>query len=674
MGLMPLRLNERKRTTRAVCRIFAAILLCWLLWCADHARAAVTTPPDTQDIFFPVYPSIKPNVDFWVRIFTQVSKFQGVVHDSRDLSIVYETIRLYDGDTAAGRKKNKNLKKRIIKKYRTALLKLSSGARPATPLEKKVAALFSPGTNAAAFKRAAYNIRIQRGIKEDFKGGLIRSGAYIKAFKNIFQSHGLPTDLVYLPCVESSFRYTAYSKFGAAGIWQFTRSTGRRYMDIGYVVDERRDPFISTVAAARLLKRNFTELKEWPLAITAYNHGLNGMRRAKKAHGSYEKIFKSYRSPSFKFASRNFYAEFLAARLVARNHETYFGPLKFDTPRRFHTIKAGGFLSVRDIETRLNIKASALKALNPSLRSPVFTDQKYIPKGFELRLPVIMSKKEAERQLALVYRDKQKPSRFHRVRKGDTAGAVARLHSVSLRDLVLANGLNRRATIYVGQNLRIPVPGEAVTATEKAIPPSNRPLVIVAAETASADKKEAAPPLPGKQPAATPRETPAIEIPEGGPVDPTIMTDNLRIIETARTGGMTIGIITVAAEETLGHYADWLGIRTQSIRNLNRLKFGIPITIDQSIKLPLGAASPRDFEEKRYEYHKEIEDDFFASYTVLGTEQYKIRKGDNIWNLCLNELEVPFWLLKKYNPHTRFQNLKPDQTILYPIIGKKEQE
>ncbi len=103
---------------------------------------------------------------------------------------------------------------------------------------------------------------------------------------------------------------SAYSKFGAAGIWQFTRSTGRRYMEVGYVLDERRDPIRATHAAAQLLKENYEKLGSWPLAITAYNHGAAGMARARQKHGDYPAIFKSYRSRTFKFASRNFYSEF----------------------------------------------------------------------------------------------------------------------------------------------------------------------------------------------------------------------------------------------------------------------------------------------------------------------------------------------------------------------------
>ena len=104
----------------------------------------------------------------------------------------------------------------------------------------------------------------------------------MKEIKRIFKEVGVPEELSVLPHVESSFQLQAYSSAGAAGIWQFTRSTGRLYMKVGYEVDERRDPIVAAYAAAKLLKHNYKQLKSWPLAITAYNHGVNGMKRAKK--------------------------------------------------------------------------------------------------------------------------------------------------------------------------------------------------------------------------------------------------------------------------------------------------------------------------------------------------------------------------------------------------------
>ncbi len=399
------------------------------------------------------------------------------------------------------------------------------------------------------------------------------------------------------------------------------------------------------------------------------------MIRAKKSKGSYEKIFTSYRSRSFKFASKNFYSEFLAARHVAKNHEKYFGPLTFDKPRTVHILKTKGFLSVNDIKARLKLGESDIRDLNPALRKPVFNDQKYIPKGFMLKLPDSIGKKEAIEKLSAAWQARQKPSRFHRVQKGDTAGAVARTHSVSLNDLILANGLNRRATIYVGQNLRIPVKGQTVAVKRKSVPPKvvqvKKATQLPKPKTPAVKKKEPAAPLKAAPP-QTIAETPAIEQDPKSPINPTIDTSNLKVVMKDMKAGKSIGIITVQAEETLGHFADWLGVKTHTIRRLNKFKYGIPIAIDQIVKLPIQTNDVQGFEEKRFEYHMEMEEDFFESFTIQETRLYEVKKGDNIWNLCLNELEVPFWLLKKYNPETKFGALVPRQRIQYPLIEKRE--
>jgi membrane-bound lytic murein transglycosylase D len=84
-------------------------------------------------------------------------------------------------------------------------------------------------------------------------------------------------------------------------------------------VSRRSEVFDSTVAAAKLLKQNFDRTQSWPLALTAYNHGLNGVMKAVQRTGSRDlcTIIERYESPSFRFASSNFYAQFLAARNVA---------------------------------------------------------------------------------------------------------------------------------------------------------------------------------------------------------------------------------------------------------------------------------------------------------------------------------------------------------------------
>ena len=654
-------LNRNNRSLKTI-MVLIFLCICFSLMAPLPLLSATTQNNNISASEFPIYPSIKPNVEFWIDIFTKYSKSQGVIHDARNLGIIYDVVSLDASATARAIRENKQIKKSIIKKYENILLNLSQGKKPLSKEEKRVAALFGPRTNPSDFKNAAFNIRCQTGIKEQFKAGLIRSGTVIDEFKRIFRSYGLPVDLIYLPCVESSYNFSAYSKFGAAGIWQFTHSTGRQYMKIGYVVDERRDPYISTDAAARLLKKNYAELKEWPLAITAYNHGRAGMMRAKESKGSYEEIFKSYHSSSFKFASRNFYSEFLAARIVAKNPKKYFGDIALKKPVTFQVLKTKGYLPIKELSNRLNISIQDIQTLNPSLRKSVFNGQKYIPRGFSLKFPETLTMHDINKHIAALYKDKQKPSQFHRVQKGDTAGAIARLHFVKLHDLILANGLNRGATIYIGQNLRIPVKDEIILAKKE--PETPKSPEIVTKEMRVQEKtveKKVFEPIP--EPLAQPVKDKAY-------INPNIVTSNLKVFQTYSKGNLIIGMIKVETEETLGHYADWLQIPTQEIRALNGFKYGTPISIDQKIKISMRKKTILRFEEQRYEYHKEIEEDFFESFLIQGIDIYVVKNGDNIWTLCLNELEIPFWLLRKYNPEMNFNSLQPLQKIKYPIVAK----
>ncbi|MFA5905922.1 MAG: LysM peptidoglycan-binding domain-containing protein [Desulfobacula sp.] len=747
---------EKTAKTRFIETIafFFLFISCIFFFPSSPTLAAVSGSTDNE---FPIYPSIRPNVDFWVGIFTKYSKSHGVIHDINNLSIIYEVVPLDSSETVFANSCNQKIKAAAIQKYKEILLKLSNGEAPFSEEENKVATLFGPNATASDFAIAASNIRCQTGLSKEFKEGLIRAGAVLDEFKRIFKSHGLPADLVYLPCVESSYNFKAYSKLGAAGIWQFTHDTGKMYMDIDYVVDERRDPYISTDAAARLLKKNYEVLGEWPLAITAYNHGLTGMLRAKNAAGNYENIFKTYQGPSFKFASRNFYSEFLAARIVAKNHEKHFGNLRFQSPATFQTVKTKGYLMAKDLMTLFDLSADEIQALNPSLRPPVFTEQKYIPKGFSLKLPKTFSIYEIDNRLASLYKGGQKPSRFHKVQKGDTISSIARLHSIRVKDLISANDLGNKTNIVIGQNLRIPVKDEIMIAkkepvrTRALIPeppksdaerPIEKPVIEkpvqeipvqqpAAQETPALEKKpveiEAAvaqsPEAPSPEPVISPNQEidlkplpvsipdlkpvtgldPMIEAgitqenkssieagitqsneplidpvfdavaepaTEATPVNPRIDTSDLKILRVEKTGSLPIGIIKIEAEETLGHYAGWLKVTPLEIRKLNAFTPKDPISIDQKIKIPLNKVTAQAFEEKRYEFHKEMEEDFFSNFSIQGVETYEIKNGDNIWRLCENELEIPLWLLKTYNPDINFNSIQLKQKIKYPIISK----
>ncbi|MBN1847500.1 MAG: transglycosylase SLT domain-containing protein [Deltaproteobacteria bacterium] len=650
---------------------------------------------------FPLYPSIKSNVAFWKKIYSEYTTSQGIIHDRRHLDIIYQVIPLKDSREPGAAKYNEKQIKETKNYYKKLLMRLSTGKSPQTEEERRLHAIFVDHDALKALGDAYRYIRFQLGQKDRFRDGIIRSGAYIEEIRNIFEAHGMPADLAYIPHVESSFNYEAYSKFGAAGIWQFTHSTGKRYMTINYTVDERRDPILASRAAAQFLKKNYEALGSWPLAITAYNHGTNGMIRAKKSKGDYETIFNDYNSRSFGFASRNFYSEFLAAREIAKDYQLYFADIKPASPIRRQYIVMQGYIDLPDLMDHFQVEEETFKSLNPALRTPVFSSQKYIPKGYRLYLPIETASNqryELSRIPAELYKQGQKLSRFYRVQRGDTAGKIAQQHRVPLNDLIQANRLDPRATIYVGQNLRIPVKGEKVvvasavepepakkiepiihkpdeTTEEKVVLASSAPLntLFYIRKLKQYETSEPTHALDIESGLVNEQDLPlksVQQIEEKGQVNPAVVMGNFSVEQIITQKDRVVGLIRVEAEETLGHYADWLQIPTQRIRDLNGLPYGRPIQVGQKIEIPFGKITPEQFEEKRYEYHKEMEEDFFAVYSVKESQSYKIEKGDNIWTLCLKKFDLPFWLLKKYNADIDFQWLMPSQELFIPVVAK----
>lgn len=409
--------------------------------------------------YFPLFPSIRANVTFWEQVFSTYSGNTAIIHDRKDLSIIYEVVPLLDSVLPGARRLNGIYIKGVKKKYSRILNKLATGAFPENAEERRVLAMFSSPRDSKALRRASDNIRTQTGLKERFMDGVIRSGIYMPAIKKIFKSQGLPEDLAYLPHVESSFNLQAHSKSGATGIWQFTRSTGSNYLKVDYIIDERRDPLAATYAAAQYLKHGFKKLGSWPLAITGYNYGHAGMLRALKKHGNYEEIFTHYNQGYFKFASRNFYAEFLAARNVAKALENNSSITRY-TPDSITTFQLPGFAAAQDISDHFRLSKQELRLLNPALRQSVWHGEKYIPKGYSLRLPGSAKISALIKTLPKAsLKSHQKRSLLYTVKHGDTAGEIALRFDISLKHLSRTNNLSDNALVYVGQTLRIaPMP------------------------------------------------------------------------------------------------------------------------------------------------------------------------------------------------------------------------
>jgi len=243
------------------------------------------------------------------------------------------------------------------------------------------------------------NFIYQRGARDKIKYGIIRSGLYKEIIQSILKEQGLPTDLYLLPLIESSYWHYAHSKAGALGIWQFLKSTGKIYgLEINNYVDERIDIIKSTKAAAKLLRVSYDVLGRWDLAITAYNYGLKGMVKAVNTTKTkdLEIILKKYKNKRFRYASKNFYLEFLAIKFIISDLKKYFPEIEPFPGISLEKIKIERDIPINNLIKELEIDAQVFKIYNPAYKEAAFKKNMILKRGLELYLP----KKENENSQA----------------------------------------------------------------------------------------------------------------------------------------------------------------------------------------------------------------------------------------------------------------------------------
>jgi membrane-bound lytic murein transglycosylase D len=607
------------------------------------------------DETFPQPPELQPDVDFWIDVFTEYGNDEGVLHDNRHLGVVYARLAIPE---SLGRRDRQRRVEKQRKALQSVLKSLASGKRDnLTTEEARVLALWPADVSNKTLGDAAGRIRYQQGLKDRFREGLQRSGRWRDHVNSEFQALNVPIEIAALPHVESSYNPNARSHVGASGIWQFTRSTGRRFMRVDHVVDERNDPFAATRAAGQLLAYNYSITGNWPMAITAYNHGLGGVRRAMQKHGdtAYVDILRNYNGRTFGFASRNFYVAFLAAKEVDQNVETYFPGLIAEKPTDYAVASLPSYVSVPGITEAMGTTPRKLAQHNPALQATVWQESKHIPKSYNLRFPAGDTARPLTEILASLPDDivfsKQLPDMFHKVARGDTLSQIAETYDTRVSTLVALNGLGSSHRIRAGQQLRLPAAGPApVVATVASAP------VVVPEPVAAKAEIEVAEMTPG---------TMVSDVAESmlGPVQTSLLSDPSDYSVAADQ------TIEVQALETLGHYGDWLEIKTQRLRDLNGLAFKTPVALGQRIKLDLSTVEAKLFEERRIAYHRAQQDSFFKRHVITGSTEYTIKSGDSIWILALRKYDVPIWLFRQYNPGVELHRVKPGAKIQIPLLS-----
>ncbi|MBI4374113.1 MAG: lytic transglycosylase domain-containing protein [Deltaproteobacteria bacterium] len=312
---------------------------------------------------FSVPAALEEAVDFWRKIYAVYSSNQVVLHDTEDLSIIYEVINLKDLDDFSEIEKEKRREMRVS----AAIL----------------------GLKGRLEDEAADRVRSQTGLKDKFTEAVRISGRYLPLFEEIFVSYGVPHEITRLVFVESMFQERARSRVGAGGLWQFLPGTARRFIKVDRWIDERYDPLVATHAAARLLLKNREEVGSWPLAITSYNTGIGHVKRAVQSVGTTDigSIVHRYRSDGFGFASRNFYPSFLAAYHVYENRERYLGPIERQPTLEFDQIPLPVSLTFTQVAALSDCTLTEIQSLNPAYDRQVFLEEMRLPVGARIRLP-----------------------------------------------------------------------------------------------------------------------------------------------------------------------------------------------------------------------------------------------------------------------------------------------
>jgi membrane-bound lytic murein transglycosylase D len=490
----------------------------------SHQESALGYAPGVFD----VPKGMEKQVKFWIDIYSKYTTDQGVLHDAEMIDTIYDVVDFSDissrTDLNAWQKDHMKLKRvKEAKKRVIALLKKLQATKDPSQLdekEKKIWDAFQNDREPKKFLEAAgrNRLRFQLGQKDRIVQGIYFSGRYMAQFEKVFRDAGLPIELARLPFVESSFNVLARSKVGASGLWQIMPYTMKGFMKRDPAIDLRNHPIEATKLAAKLMRINYNMLQSWPLAMTGYNHGPSGVLRLTKKYKTRdlaELIQNASSRRRFGFASRNFYASFIAVLEVTSKAPQYLGTVTLSQP-----------LEEEDLKTTLPIKYSDLlrwfdgndlkaQVFNPHITRVARLHGRSIPRGIVISVPKEkldlvqkeMADPQAFKKARLEYEQAAKAAKtqplkkesgegavtpetpfkpgansqqqtsndlvidpsqrraiaqsnqdngLHKVHRGDTLSRIARHYGVRVKELLDLNNMKSTDRLRVGQMIKVP--------------------------------------------------------------------------------------------------------------------------------------------------------------------------------------------------------------------------
>ncbi|MEM6986300.1 MAG: LysM peptidoglycan-binding domain-containing protein [Pseudomonadota bacterium] len=605
---------------------------------------------------------LAPWVDFWRDIYG--ARHDGVLtlHDARDVSVVYAVLETAPGQSMRARFERAEPE---IAAFQRALQDVADGLRhPTSPYQDRVLWLWDGKLDPATLREAAQHIRMQVGHADTFRTALQTAHRWRPWINRVLDAHGLPRDLGAIPFVETFFRNEVAPDSGARGIWQFTNTAARRDMYVDEAIDERLSFYKSTLAAARLLSHNYAITRRWPLAVTAYNHGTRGVIRAVRELNTRDLgvIARRYAGPEFGFASRNFYAQVLAAAEVEQQRDHFFGAKPAaDTARTRFALKLRSPRTLREVSVEQNISVAGLRSANPDVMSDAFEKERRLPAGFTLWVNCV---DDCPTPDALLSQSDRPAVSDYTVKSGDTLGHIAVRMDTTVAELARVNQLNPSAPLQIGYTLHIP----SSDAKSRYIdfPAELSFDGAYDAEPSGIDEHRQPQPVQFDSSVALLRQLRASRPRQPDASATTVVLPNVQ--EYKLLDSDTLALLH---GESTGLIARWLDLDTKSIHDFNGLEDGAILDIGHRLALPFTHVNGAEFERRRLRYHRDRQYAWYQKWSIDGTIEYAIQPGDRLWQIAEKQYNVPHWLLLEYNPTLDFSRVRPGQLLTLPRIQAK---
>jgi len=291
---------------------------------------------------------------------------------------------------------------------------------------------------------------------------LARSTRYGQLMRRILRENGMPEDLIYIALIESGFSSRAVSQASAVGYWQFIKPTGRRYnLEIGSLIDERRDPVLSTHAAAQYFKDLYGMFDSWYLAMASYNAGENRILRLTKKHRTKDFWELASKRRALPKETLHYVPKYIAAKLIAENPEKYgFTDIEYEAPLEFEVIQVKNPIDMRTLAQGIEMEYDELKILNPKFKGPLapmgnseFLEIR-VPLGFGSKALAVVESAKVDPSLIAGYRSDEIMT--HRVRRGETISSIARKYRTTVTIIRDLNDIKPKRRLRVGQRIDVP--------------------------------------------------------------------------------------------------------------------------------------------------------------------------------------------------------------------------